>query len=87
PTRPNGAFSTTLPVEMIYSDFSTHPRDIHQNETSQEVINERLRALKECLFGEGEVDVESFREVMRSTRFFVGFEDAAEDYIAKELKR
>ncbi|MBL4538055.1 MAG: ATP-binding protein [Oceanicaulis sp.] len=81
------AISSSLPVEMIYSDFSTHPRDIHQNKTSREEINERLSALKECLFGDGEVDVESFREVMRSTRFFVGFEDAAEKYITKELKK
>ena len=70
---------------MIYSDFSTHPRDIRQNETSKEEINERLSALKKCLFGDGDVDVDSFREVMRSTRFFVGFEDAAEEYITKEL--
>jgi hypothetical protein len=80
------AISSSLPVEMIYSDFSTHPRDIHQNETSQEEINDRLCALKECLFGDGEFDVESFREVMRSTRFFIGFEDAVEEYITKELK-
>ena len=80
------AISSSLPVEMIYSDFSTHPRDIHQNETSQEEINDRLCALKECLFGDGEFDVESFREVMRSTRFFVGFEDAVEEYITKEMK-
>ncbi|WP_353561649.1 ATP-binding protein [Pyruvatibacter sp. HU-CL02332] len=81
------AISSSLPVEMIYSDFSTHPRDIHQNETTQEEINERLSALKECLFGNGEVDVQSLREVMRSTRFFDGFEDAAEEYIAEELKK
>lgn len=81
------AISSSLPVEMIYSDFSTHPRDIHQNETSHEKLNERLRALRECLFGNGDVDVESFREVMRSTRFFVGLEDAAEEYIMKELKK
>lgn len=80
------AISSSLPVEMIYSDFSTHPRDIHQNGTSQEEINDRLCALKECLFGDGEFDVESFREVMRSTRFFIGFEDAVEEYITKELK-
>lgn len=81
------AISSSLPVEMIYSDFSTHPRDIDQNTTSQEEINERLNALKECLFGDGEVELESFREVMRSTRFFVGFEDAVEKYITEELKK
>ncbi len=81
------AISSSLPVEMIYSDFSTHPRDVDQNKTTQDEINERLNGLKECLFGDGEVDVESFREVMRSTRFFVGFEDAAEEYITKVLKK
>lgn len=79
------AISSSLPVEMIYSDFASHPRDIDQNKISQDEINERLSALKECLFGDGEVDVESFREVMRSTRFFVGYEDAAEEYIEKEV--
>lgn len=81
------AIASSLPVEMIYSDFATHPRNIHQSEVSQEEINERLNALRQCLFGDGKFDAESFREVMRSTRFFEGFEQAAEEYIAKELKR
>ena len=79
------AISSSLPVEMIYSDFSTHPRDISQNKTSREGISERLAILKECLFKDGEFDAEIFREVIRSTRFFDGFEAAAEDYIIKEL--
>ena len=81
------AISSSLPVELIYSDFSTHPRDIHQNEISREGINERLSSLKECLFGDVDFDIESFRGVMRSTRFFEGFEDAAEEFITKELKK
>ena len=81
------AISSALPVEMIYSDFSTHPRDVRQSRTSREEINERLTALKDCIFRDGEFDAESFREVMRSTRFFVGYEDVAEEYIAKEAKR
>ena len=71
---------------MIYSDFSTHPRDFHQHVATEGEIKDRLTVLKECLFGDGDVDVRSFREVMRSTRFFEGFEDIAEDFIAKELK-
>ena len=81
------AISSALPVEMIYSDFSTHPRDVRQSRTSREEINERLTALKDCIFRDDEFDAESFREVMRSTRFFVGYEDVAEEYIAKEAKR
>ena len=81
------AISSSLPIEIIYSDFSTHPRDIQQNNTSQEDVFERLRALKECLFEHGDVDAKSFREVTLSTGFFVGFEDAVEKYITKEIKK
>lgn len=80
------SISTSLPVEMIYSDFSTHPRDIHQNRFTKEEIIDHLIILKECLFGNGCVDIEIFREVMRSTRYLEGFEDITEDYIAKELR-
>ena len=80
------AISSSLPVEMIYSDYSTNPREIHQHNFSKEEMLNRLRTLKDCLFGNGKVDIGSFREVMASTRFFEGFEDIAEDYISKELK-
>ncbi|MCY3986467.1 MAG: ATP-binding protein, partial [Candidatus Dadabacteria bacterium] len=80
------AISTALPVEMIYSDYSTHPHEIHRNSASREEIIERLRALKECLFGDGDVDIGVFREVMRSTRYFEGANDITEEYIAKELR-
>jgi hypothetical protein len=72
---------------MIYSDFSTKPQETHQNEVSREEINVRLNDLKQCLFGNGDVNVEAFREVVRSTRFFIGFEDAVEDYITRELDK
>ncbi|MCY4305946.1 MAG: ATP-binding protein [Aestuariivita sp.] len=80
------AISSSLPVEMIYSDFSTHPRDIKQSDISYEEIIDRLTALKECLSDNGEVNATNFEEVMQSTRFFEGFEDITEDFIAKELK-
>ena len=79
------AISSSLPVEMIYSDFATHPRDISQNKTSVEGIFQRLEVLKECLFGDGKFDAEVFREVMRSTRLFEGFENTAEEYIVEKL--
>ena len=79
------AISSSLPIEMIYSDFSTHPRDIQQSKVSHEEVNDRLTALKVCLFPDGDVDVTSFREVIRSTRLFEGFEDVADNFILKEL--
>ncbi len=80
------AISSSLPVEMIYSDYSTNPRDIHQQGVvSHDEIHNRLTSLKSCLFDDGDVDVEVFREVMRSTRFIEGYEDIAEDYITTEI--
>lgn len=78
------AIASALPVEMIFSDFATHPRDIHQSEVSQEDIVDRLKVLQDCLFGDDEVDPDIFMEVVRSTRFFVGLEENAEEFIKKE---
>lgn len=73
--------SAALPVEMIYSDFSTHPRDVSQTPDNDEEITDRLRALKEALFGEQSVDAGVFREIVKSTRLFEGRMDTAEKYI------
>jgi len=81
------AVASSLPIEMIYSDFSTNPQEVHQKELSREEINVRLNDLKQCLFGNGDVNIEAFREVVRSTRFFFGFEDDVEDYITRELDK
>ncbi len=81
------AVSASLPVEMIYSDFSTHPRDICQSDISREEIKDRLAALRECLFGDRGFEAENFRKVIRSTRLFEGLEDIVESYIAEELSK
>lgn len=77
--------SASLPVEMIYSDFSTNPRDLRQKTIDSNVVEDRLRALKEVLFGQGETDAEVFREVMLSTRLFDNHKKIAEKFILKEF--
>ncbi|MEL0082612.1 MAG: ATP-binding protein [Gammaproteobacteria bacterium] len=79
------AVASALPVEMIYSDYSTNPRDVRQFEMESEAVRERLRELKRSLFGGQGGDAESFREVMRSTRLFEDYLEEAENFIREEF--
>jgi hypothetical protein len=78
--------AASLPVEMIYSDFSTHPRDVRQSAIAGNEIRERLFALKSALFAENEGDAAGFREVLRSTRLFDSHMDAVEEFIREEFQ-
>jgi formiminotetrahydrofolate cyclodeaminase len=71
---------------MIYSDFSTHPRDLKQADTDKEAVVESLRALKISLFNGSGGDARSFRQVMRSTRLFENHLDIAEEFIREEFE-
>lgn len=79
------SISASLPVEMIYSDFSTHPREVKQPNLGRTDVEERLRALKNVLFGNGAADADVFREVMQSTRMFVEYKSIVEQFIAEEF--
>jgi hypothetical protein len=80
------SISASLPVEMIYSDFSTHPKQVGQSSLDKGTVMERLRALKNVLFGNGEGEADVFREVMGSTRLFNDHMKMVEQFIAEEFK-
>ena len=80
------SISSSLPVEMIYSDFSTNPRDIEQVSISEELVVEKLKVLEESLFGNKSRDAEIFKEVVLSLKLFENHHDIVEKYIAEELK-
>lgn len=79
------AVPAALPIEMIYSDYATRPRQVGRQPFTDDEVRDRLHALKNALFGTEPVDSTSFREVVRSTRLFDGNMDAAERFIAEEL--
>jgi hypothetical protein len=61
------AISSSLPVEMIYADYSGDPRSVAQVPSEQDV-REKLQALREAL---PEIaDARAFREIVVSTRLF-----------------
>lgn len=80
------SISASLPFEMIYSDFSTHPKEVGQSSLDKGTVMERLRALKDVLFGNGEGEADVFREVMGSTRLFNDHMKMVEQFIAEEFK-
>lgn len=79
------SISSALPVEMIYSDFSTHPREVKPPALETKEVLERLKALKKILFDNGEADADVFREVMQSTRMFDSHKDTVKKFIAEEF--
>lgn len=80
------SISAALPVEMVYSDYSTHPREVGASAMEDNAVMERLQALKEAISGDGAADAKVFREIMRSTRLFDGHMDIAEKFIQEEFQ-
>ena len=78
--------SAALPIEMIYSDYSTDPRQLKQFVMSADAVVEKLAALKSLLSHDKSCTAEQFREVMRSTRLFEDHLETAEAFIREEWK-
>ena len=73
--------AASLPVEMIYSDYSTSPREVGQLVGDAEEAHVRLRSLHAALYGDGSGDAEAFMQIVKSTRLFEGNMDVAEKYV------
>ncbi len=71
---------------MIYSDFSTNPREVQQSGVETDSVIADLHALKETLFNGSKGDAEGFREVMLSTRLFDSHREIAEEFIREEFQ-
>jgi hypothetical protein len=77
------SIAAALPVEMIYSDYSTHPREVSQAATDKDQALDRLKSLKQALYGDGPGDRQAFLQIVRSTRLFDGQIETAEKFIAE----
>ena len=77
------SIEASLPVEMIYSDYSTHPRSVSQ--TTADIVKtlDRLASLKRVLYGDGPADAQGFRQIVRSTRLFDGQIEMVEKFIGE----
>jgi hypothetical protein len=74
------SIGASLPVEMIYSDYSTNPRDVVQTPAGETEVIERLKGLRSALYGEGGGDPKAFLQIVRSTRLFDDQMETAEKF-------
>ncbi|ESZ78371.1 ATP-binding protein [Mesorhizobium sp. L103C105A0] len=74
-----------LPVEMIYSDYSTQPRDVRNAPVGNEEVIARLRELRLILFGESIPQAGEFMNIIRSTRMFDDKIELVQQFIGEEL--
>jgi hypothetical protein len=77
------SIAASLPIEMIYSDYSTHPREVSQVAADGNRTLDRLKSLKQALYGDGPGDPKAFLQIIRSTRLFDGQIETAEKFIAE----
>jgi hypothetical protein len=75
--------AASLPVEMIYSDYSTAPREVRQAPVEADQAAERLQQLREAIFPDGRGDADTFRRIIRSTRLFDGQGEAVDRYLGE----
>lgn len=80
------AIPASLPVEMIYSDYSIAPRSVGSPTLDDYEIEARLNALKAALFGGDAGDGAGFRDVLASIRVFDQHTDQVEAFIAREFE-
>lgn len=80
------AVAASLPVEMIYSDYSTHPRDVSQTASDKGRALDQLRSLWHLLYGDGPGDPKAFLQIVLSTRLFEGQIEAAEAFVRERSK-
>ncbi len=79
------AVTASLPVEMIYSDYSSAPRSVDQFSISEDVALQKLDVFYKSLFDDGEMDIDVFREVVSSVRMFDAHKELTEKYIKGKL--
>ena len=79
------AIASSLPVEMIYSDFSTSPKDVNQSQPEIVDIIERLTTFRNLMFSDKPFDADQFRDTINSTKLLSGRADVLEKFIKGEL--
>lgn len=73
--------SASLPLEMIYSDFSLKPQEMNQGSTASDEVLNKLITLKEALDSDGKMDAITFKDIIHSTRLFDGHSEIIEEFV------
>lgn len=79
------AIAASLPVEMIYSDYSLRPREVAQGQVDERDVLDRLKALKAAFSDDETLRAEEFLEIVRSTRVFDSRMEMVDRFISEEF--
>jgi hypothetical protein len=80
------AVTASLPIEMIYSDYSTAPRSINQSEDLDEkTALEKVSAISEVLFEGKDFDPDALKKVIFSIPMFQVYRNSIEHFITGKL--
>jgi hypothetical protein len=81
------SIAASIPFEMIYSDYSTSPRQVAvQGGVDKTESLERLKNLRLALFGDDPGNEALFLQIVKSTHLFEGQADLVEDYTREVFK-
>jgi hypothetical protein len=79
------SIAAALPIEMIYSDYSTQPREVNQTAPDEERMLAQLRSLKQVVCGGAPCDRQSFLAIAHSTHLFDGQLGLLENFVAENF--
>lgn len=79
------SIAASIPIEMIYSDYSTSPRQINHEQLDERAIYESLQTLKQIFFSAHNFSVSAFLEILRSTHLYDKNFDLAEKLIREKF--
>ena len=75
--------SASLPLERIYSDYSTDPVDMKKERFDETLLEAKLDTLKTLLFPNNSFDGKTFRKITYSTGLFENANDLVEKFIVE----
>jgi Histidine kinase-, DNA gyrase B-, and HSP90-like ATPase len=80
------AISAALPIDMLYTDYSSDPKAFVVPKSSDEDALGRLRALKLGLFADTHFEPEQFMDIVFSTKLYDDQRELVEKFAKGEIK-
>lgn len=77
--------TATLPIEMIYSDYSSTPRSIVKHSLDENMVLQQLEVIKEALSINIEITAGIFRDIISSMCMFNEHQELTEKYIREKF--
>lgn len=78
------AVSRSLPIDMLYSDYSSDPKSFVVKDSDEVDVLGHLRALKLLLYSDSEFDADQFVRIVQSTHLFDDKMQLVQEFIKRE---